>query len=394
MTLRAIKSDWEWEGFDRSCANCKLFSWEQPEPRTSPLKICTGCRKISYCSKACQEEHWKKVHRRHCKFFSGEKGPDGTVVHNKESCRHCIMQESAGQAVFKENNPNYICLFDPINPKAESLQELQKKYPLPMRAGTQQKRVERIIDVLQKLLLKIKLTRQPVSRLYPREVDQIADELLSMKKTAIADNIIFPKTYHKPVDLAKLKGLLWTDLRNLVPSGRYQMWHTFLMVFDMLYCVRTVEGDGIIKKLEKSQRHVSQMVRGGSYLTVVDQILEVLEEKLVSQEDLAAIVCEGNVQRVCSGCNKDICIRVVQTWGDQRIAGMPAVMFHSGQANLFTCGEKACEDLIEVGPEVHSWHMAVMATGSKLSETRCDNCFLLAPIKDVHRLLTKQSIYI
>ena len=376
--------------FDQGCANCKLFGWEEPDPSISPLKVCTGCRKISYCSKACQEEHWNKVHRRHCKFFSGEKGAEGTVVHNKETCSHCMMQEAAGQAVFKEKNPNYICFFDPVNPKAESLQELQIKYPLPLKAGTQQSRVERIIDVLQRLLLKIKLTRQPVSRLYPREVDLITDELLHMKKAAIADHVIYPRTYQTPVDLTKLKALLYADLRSLHPNGRYQMWHTFLMVSDLLYCIRTVELDGMIKKPEKSlpkeQRSVSRMVRGGSFLTVADQILEVLEEKLVSQEDLAAIVCDGDVERVCSGCSKDISIKVVLTWGDQRIEGTPAVMFQSGQANLFSCGEKACNDLIKVGPEVHSWHMAVGATGNKLRETRCDNCFLLAPVKDVHRL--------
>ena len=387
MASRDFES--EWKGFERSCANCKVFGWVQPDPSISPLKVCKGCRKISYCSKACQEEHWDKVHRRHCKFFSGEKGEGCTIVHNKETCRHSIAQKTAGQAVFKEKNPNYICLFDPINPKAESLQELQMKYPLPLRSGSQQSRDERIIDLLQRLLLKIKLTRQPAARLYPRDMDLIADELLQMKKAAIADNVIYPRTYQTPLDLAKLKGLLHRDLRSLHPNGRYQLWHSFLMLFDMLYCVRTVELDGMIKKPDKSlpkeQRGISRMVREGSYLKVTDQILEVLEEKLVSQEDLAAIVCNGDVERVCSGCSKDISIKLVLTWGDQRIAGTPAVLFQLGQANLFSCGAKGCEDLMKVGPEMNSWLMAVLATVTELGETRCDNCYLLSPIKDVHR---------
>ena len=56
---------------DSKCANCLLFGWEQPDPSSLPLKRCTGCQKVKYCSKECQEEHWKKVHKRHCKFFSG-----------------------------------------------------------------------------------------------------------------------------------------------------------------------------------------------------------------------------------------------------------------------------------------------------------------------------------
>ena len=66
------------------------------------MKKCTVCQKIYYCSKECQEEHWRKIHKRQCKFFSGEKGLEGTVVHNKETCSDCIKQKAAGKAVFKE----------------------------------------------------------------------------------------------------------------------------------------------------------------------------------------------------------------------------------------------------------------------------------------------------
>ena len=113
------------------CANCYVYRWEPPGDRTNPLKKCSGCWKISYCSNECQEEHWKKVHKRHCKFFSGKKGLEGTVVHNKDNCDRCVKQEAAGKRVFKEEDPTYICFFDPLNPKAEKIQLLQEQYPLP-----------------------------------------------------------------------------------------------------------------------------------------------------------------------------------------------------------------------------------------------------------------------
>ena len=390
MASTASVSDWE--RFDRSCcANCELFGWDQLDPRSSPLRRCTGCRKIYYCSKECQEEHWHKVHRRHCKLFAGQKGLEGTVVHEKETCNHCIMQEAAGQEVFKDKNPNYICFFDPKNLRAKSLLELQLRYPLPVEE-TPQNRVDKIIDLLQILLLKIKLTKQSVYRLYPGEVDAIAAELCHLKMKISIEGVTYPRNYQAPVGLTEIKTLLSLEyLRSILPSGRYQMWHTFLIVFDLLYCVRTIQLDGMIKNPEKSlpkdQRQMSRMVRGGSYLRVVDQILELLEQRVASQKDLAVVVCEGNVQRVCSGCKKGITVKVVSTAG-VRIEGMPAVMFQSGQDNLFSCGAKACEDLMDVRPEVDAWHFAVWATANKLRETRCDNCFLLAPVKEVHRLAT------
>ena len=374
MASKASKSDWaSW--LDRNCANCHLFLWEQPAAcsLTSPLTVCTGCRKISYCSKDCQDEHWSKVHKRHCRVFSGLVGLEGTVVHNKETCNHCMMQEAAGRKVFKENNPNYICLYDPSNPRAKSLQEIQLQYPFPLKAGAEQEqsRREKIVVLLQRLLLKIKLTKQPVSRLYPKEVDVIGDELLRMGMGASVNNVIYPKA--RPVAIVpKLKELLSPDLLNLPPSGRYQMWDTFLMLVALLdNQVFSVELDGLIKKPEKSlpkdQRRVSQMVRESSYLKVVDQILELLEEKLVTQEDLAAAVCDGNVKRECGGCSKDICIKAVSTF-IHKIAGVPSVFLQPGQTNLFSCGAKACEDQIKVRPEVSSWNFAIGAAANMLQE--------------------------
>ena len=340
-----------------------------------------------YCSRECKEEHWLKVHKGHCKLFSAEKGQEGGSGHNKETCSICLLQDGAGQAVFKEGNPNYICFFDPINPRAKSLLEVQLNYPLPA-AGSRQNRVERIIDLLQILLLKIRLTKQPVFRLYPREVELVADELWHLKMQVFSETATSPRNLQTPVDLTHLKTLLSKDMTNLLPSGRFNMWQTFLMLFDMLFCLRTIEVDKMLKNPEKSlpedDRQMSQTIRMGSYVRVLDQILEVLKQRVVSQKDLAAIVCDGNMQQVCSTCNKDITVAVISTCG-VRIAGATAVMFQSGQDSIFSCGAKTCEDGMAVNPKVYSWHLAVWATSNKLRATRCDFCFLLAPVKEVHR---------
>ena len=378
------------EFLDNKCANCWLFEWGQPDPSSIPLRRCTGCLKIYYCSKECQEEHWKKVHKRHCKFFSGEKRLDGTVVHNQETCSDCIKQMFAGKAVFKEKNPNYICMFDPSNPKAKSLLELQLKYPVPLRAGTGQDRVERIVDLLQRLLLKIKLTKQPVFRLLPREVEKIADELHNLKMRFFVWGVVYPRNYQVPVALDRLFTSL-KDLRSVPPSGQFQMWQTFLKIVDMLAWTETIKLEAMIKKpkksLTKEQMQVSDVVRGGSYLQVVDRILEVLEERLVSQKDLAAIVCDGNMQRICSGCNRDIVIQEVGVGRELALprGGMPAVMFNPGK-KLFSCRANACEEQLVSEQDVYSWVTAVIATATMLLPARCDNCFLMAPVKEVHRL--------
>ena len=129
------------------------------------------------------------------------------------------------------------------------------------------------------------------------------------------------------------------------------------------------------------------MVRGGgasAYLRRVDEILDALEQQLVSQENLAAIVCEGNLQRACSTCGKEVTIRAVYA-GGPRVVGTPSVLFQPTSSDLFSCGHSKCLLEMKISPEALSWMTAVSATLHKLWETKCDNCFLLAPAQDVHR---------
>ena len=162
------------------------------------------------------------------------------------------------------------------------------------------------------------------------------------------------------------------------------------MGFDLLFHVDRIEMDRVIKNPEKSlpekERKVSEMVRGGgasAYLRRVDKILDALEQQLVSQENLAAIVCEGNLRRACSTCGEEVTIRAVSVEGS-RIVGTPTVLFQPTSSDLFfSCGHTDCS--LGISPEVFAWLAAVSATFHKLWETKCDNCFLLAPAQDVHR---------
>merc|ERR1712013_253307 len=294
------------------------------------------------------EEHWHKVHKRHCKYFSGKKPLEESDLHKKETCGRCIKQEAAGRKVFKEGNPTYVCPYDPnLNSSnfAKVNSFLRDKYPMPSRESPSS-RFERTLDVLQSILLEIKVTKQPIFRLYPREVELIADVLVKMR-ASIVKAAVFPSNYPFIADLGDLGKLLTPDLRSVGARDPYQMWASFLILFELLLSVGMFETDRVIKNPEKSlpekERKVSEMVRGGAsaYLRKVDKILEALEEKLVSQENLAAIVCEGNLLRACSTCDKEVTIRAVFTRGS-RIEGLPSVLLRPTSSDLFSCGHSDC----------------------------------------------------
>ena len=91
-------------------------------------------------------------------------------------------------------------------------------------------RFKRIFDVLQTVLLKIKVTKQPIFHLYPSEVELIAYDLDVMRTAIFSFAAVFPRNYPLFADLRDLRKLLTPDLGNVGARDPYQMWTTFLMV--------------------------------------------------------------------------------------------------------------------------------------------------------------------
>ena len=80
------------------CDNCDLFDWKQPADLKTVRK-CTRCHVVAYCGEECQEEHWNKLHKDHCKYLAGTKEAKHSE-HNKDTCKTCIASNSAGDLVL------------------------------------------------------------------------------------------------------------------------------------------------------------------------------------------------------------------------------------------------------------------------------------------------------
>ena len=64
-----------WKNVLRQCANCLIFMWRQPDDLNTLLQ-CSRCKVVLYCDKACQREHWKLVHRQHCRKLAEAKAEE------------------------------------------------------------------------------------------------------------------------------------------------------------------------------------------------------------------------------------------------------------------------------------------------------------------------------
>jgi hypothetical protein len=69
------------------CDNCFALASELPQP----LKRCTGCQSLSYCSKECQKQHWSN-HKPFCHLVQGKGAPNSFLTHvGSKKGEECVV---------------------------------------------------------------------------------------------------------------------------------------------------------------------------------------------------------------------------------------------------------------------------------------------------------------
>ena len=171
------------------CVNCSMNKWKEPED-TSILRKCEKCQVVTYCGKECQDEHWEKVHKQHCKYLAGEEKAEHSE-HNAETCNYCAAEVEAGEGVSEVNNPTYFCTFAVEDCCCACPSRPPENSPFPL-TGVPGDRCERMINATQRLLLKMKLTNHPVEQKWPEELERINDVMIHIKRLLFILRITLP----------------------------------------------------------------------------------------------------------------------------------------------------------------------------------------------------------
>ena len=338
---------------------------------------------MAYCGVECQEEHWNKVHKKHCKYLAGIKKAKHSE-HKRDICRTCTARNSVGDLVFSPTNPNYVCIFENVDP-----------HPL---AGPKEDRVEKMLTVAQKILLKFKITENPVYLNRRHQFDEFEKKLWELRRQLHLNRIyggnqnpmtimgLTAETFTLPSSEWSIltKALGYSDYK--VCNGDFTLLATFALVRDLICYTAEVNLESALKSpvsLPKDYRHMS---KPDQFFEVVDKIIETLDQQVVPLSHLAAIACAGETEQSCSQCNKEIEIEgIVLTNFPVRKSAM--TVFNPIENERYTCEALECfKKEVELTEYSYaSWTAAVMTAFRRLEKTICDCCFLLAPLKDVHR---------
>jgi len=78
------------------CYNCNRKNRsgvKENEEKNKDFARCSGCHFLTYCDSDCQREHWRKVHKNHCKFLGGKKNVDNHPPQTSNTA-NCLAKAS------------------------------------------------------------------------------------------------------------------------------------------------------------------------------------------------------------------------------------------------------------------------------------------------------------
>ena len=382
------------------CLNCNLFNWKQPENPTT-LRKCTRCHVVAYCGKECQEEHWHKVHKKYCKYLGGLKKANHSE-HRQETCKTCIASDSIGDLVFSPTNPNYVCIFEHVD---WSLLPPTFPHPFPL-TGPPEDRIEKMLNVAQKILLKIKMTKHPIYEIYQQEVDLMEAEMWEMKGKMYINRICgLEKVPTAVLSLINETFIKQLDRRPWIAFGCKfdntkgqdwcKLWATFAWLIELMLSTSTLSLENNLKTKNSLPKDYMQMSKKEKFLEVADRILEALDQEVVPFSDLASIACKGKPEQKCSQCDKKIMVRGIFLYCFQGRTSTAEIVFHPTEIKRYICESSECDnkERLRNSEKISSWGTAVCSTVLRLDDTRCDNCFHLPPLNKVHRSKCRTKNY-
>ena len=228
---------------------------------------------------------------------------------------HCKV----GDLVLSPINPNYVCIFEQINWKV-----LPPTYPHPFPlTGPPEARIEKMLTVAQKVLLKIKVTENPVYLLQPQQFDNLEKDLWDLRSKMYFNRICGGdqdpyKTMALVTDNFRSSTVLWRIMRKFIGSqylqiggDDYKLLTTYALVVELIRSTVYIRSENLLKSPNLLPKDFRQMTKKEEFFEVADKIIEALDKQVVPITDLAVIACRGKTEQNCSQCGRKIVVQSI-----------------------------------------------------------------------------------
>ena len=323
------------------CANCFVFGW-----KPAPLEKCSTCKVLQYCSKTCEKEHWKLVHKQHCiKLASAKNGEGGDSI-------GIYSHHPFSDAKLSD---------DPV---------------------------EAMVMLVQDILRKIRSSDQPAFTKVQSQLLQLGEAMKDCREEIWAYKKLFPwevKDYGVSNWFQLFCETISIKDKDLV---RQDLWRTLHLVMGRLLHYRLF---GELNRLKNpwetvpAELWVGLEQEVGPFPSRVAELIKALSgTQLPSFQDLLKVFCGGELLQACSVCNTTISVAAVWAEVEGAYSGTPSVRLKPHLPPLFNCGANTCVEEMLAKIKFHDkWAAGVSATYAKLLPNQCGFCLQLP--EKVHR---------
>jgi len=391
------------------CPNCMNYGWKQPSGEGKLLR-CSKCKFISYCSKECQEEHWKKVHKHHCKYLAKEKERKKSR-HDPASCPGCMKQAEIGLTeMSKADNPYLGCPWTinhlPPLPRPRNAGGQDEPVPLPFKLGEMcgewQTKAENMVSIMTELLHKMKVTKHMLHKMKvtkhmvkPGAIN-LMDELVNKMRQDIwlayiyvvpsrLDRCIAESMKATVLKIIKLAAAIDKELYAYKHQDKtvFRLWDTFRLILNILYQYiwDVVRQDAARLGFPGISEDAKQLIVTSDQVNdKCRKVLGSMDGILVPYEDLLKILCDGDLHQLCSWYSQDMVVSDV--WSFYNFYCEVPSIYQSDLTQSYLCGEEECYKKVDIRDDQIS--VSCLKTSYAARGSLCDYCFLVSSGK-VHR---------
>ena len=336
------------------CANCLVYDWKQVETsilqkckRCKLLKFCiiiiiislimTRCKVVQYCGKACQQEHWVKVHKHHC--------------------RHLARAQDSS---------------------------LHSHHPFPSE-GLPGDNLEALVSLIQQLLVKMRRDKNVAFICFSRALNHLEEVMAVNRKEIWFTRKVWPAELTKPEIFTLFE--LQVELRDKIQGS--DMWSSLHLAWRLLDDLDTAL---VLRSFKDPRTAAPEKFWTGLendssiFLAALARVIDACKTRIPSFDELLSNFCGGSLQQVCTFCSKRMTVEAISGDVKGSLFGTPEVLLRPHLAMLFNCGRAECDkEMQNLIKDWNKWRLAALSESNKHKATRCNLCFKMVPLDQIHR---------
>ena len=289
------------------------------------------------------------------------------------------------------------CILKSLDGTAKSL---LSHHPFPLN-GDPEDRIERLVILIKKLLLKMALSNHKVMEAGGKDMVQMI--------TAMDFNrlMIWKLRKTKPCPKAAV-WLLSIDICNetwlrlqrqdcmrddefALSDDHFRIFDTFGILYNVLEYVTgpvamQMDLKDVARMFPEDMQPMLTAAQNSTFLVTVDRLLDALEHQLIPFPEVVKIICFGEVKKNCSICDEAVTVTEVKQF--MKRLGTVACFFNTLNMGMVRCDNPMCDLLQDNHPsrvDYGKWYPIVETTFMKFKENLCHFCFKLSPHGAVHR---------